>query len=377
VKGIVRLGRIAGVPVAAHWSVLVILFLIVDTLATTLLPDAVPDRSALAYWAVAAAAGVLFVAALLGHELAHAVLARRYGLPVHSITLWMLGGMARLEGQPPTARADLAVAAAGPLTSMLAGGLFAMLAWLAGLLAAPGLIVAGLAWLAGVNLLLAVFNLLPGAPLDGGRVLRALVWLRTGDRRRAASVATTAGLWLGGLLVVGGIVEALATGDLIGGLWFMLLGWFLRSAARAEASSERTAELPAGLTVADVMTRDVPALPAYLTLDRAAALVADSRHEAYPVVAVDGTPLGTVTADEIAAVPPALRPTTRVGNIFTPVAQVATVGPDEPLTALLAGSRSDRPVLVLAGGRLLGVLTPADVAAELRRAALRERAPAG
>ena len=111
---------------------LVILFLIVDTLATTALPDTVPGRSPLAYWTVAAAAGVLFVGTLLGHELAHALVARRYRMRVHSITLWMLGGMARLEGQPPTARADLAVAAAGPLTSLVGSGLFGMLAWLAG-----------------------------------------------------------------------------------------------------------------------------------------------------------------------------------------------------------------------------------------------------
>ena len=260
---------------------------------------------------------------------------------------------------------------------LVASGLFGMLAWLAGVLAAPRLILAGLVWLAGINLLLAVFNLLPGAPLDGGRVLRALVWLRTGDRRRAASVATTAGLWLGGLLVVGGIVEALATGDLIGGLWFMLLGWFLRSAARAEASSERTADLLAGLTVADVMARDAPALPAYLSLDRAAALVADGRHEAYPVVAFDGAPLGVVTADQIAAVPPALRPSTRVGDTHTPLARVATAGADEPLTALVAGSRSDRPVLVLFDGRVVGVLTQSDLVAALRRAALRRQAPVG
>ena len=200
-------------------------------------------------------------------------------------------------------------------------------------------------WLAGINLLLAVFNLLPAAPLDGGRVLRALVWLRTGDRRKAASVATTAGVWLGGLLVLAGIVEALATADLIGGLWFVLLGWFLRSAARAEASSERTAELLSGLTVSDVMTPDVPVLPVYVSLDHAAAVVLDSRQEAYPVVAVDGTPLGVVTADQIAAVPPALRASTSVGDVSTPMARAATAGPGDPLSALLARSGGDRPVL--------------------------------
>jgi Zn-dependent protease len=353
----------------------VILFLIVDGLATTLLPDAVPNRPAPAYWAVAAAAGLLFLGALLAHELSHALVARRFRLRVHSITLWMLGGVAAMEGQPPTPRADLTTAAAGPLTSLLAGGLFAMVAWLAGLLSAPRLIVAGLAWLAAINLLLAVFNLLPAAPLDGGRVLRALVWLRTGDRRKAASVATTAGTWLGGLLVLAGIVEALATADLIGGLWFMLLGWFLRTAAKAEASSERTGELLSGLTVADVMTRDAPALPVYLSLDHAAAVVLESRQEACPVVAVDGTPLGVIIADQIAAVPAAQRPSTRTGDISTPLAHMATAAPEEPLIAVLARTGGERPVLVLLDGRVVGVLTPGDVAAALRRAALRERAP--
>ncbi len=243
-------------------------------------------------------------------------MARRSRLRVQGITLWMLGGVARLEGEPPTPRADLAVAAAGPLTSLLACGLFAMLAWLAGSLSAPTLIVAGLAWLAGINLLLAGFNLLPAAPLDGGRVLRALVWLRTGDRRKAAAIATTAGVWLGGLLVLAGIVDALATADLIGGLWFMLLGWFLRSAARAEASSQRTADLLSGLTVADVMTRTA-GFAGSPQPRPGCGRGPGQQTGGLPRAAADGTPLGVVTADQITAVPARCGP--RPGSAISPL----------------------------------------------------------
>ena len=168
----IPLGHYGGVRVDAHWSVLVIVALLTELLAASVLPDAAPHHSRAAYIGIAAAGAVVFLAGLLAHELAHALVARHYGMPVQRITLWMLGGMTELGGEPPSPRADALVAAAGPATSLVLGGGFAGLAWLAG----GGLLGSALAWLAVVNVFLGVFNLLPGAPLDGGRLLRALLW---------------------------------------------------------------------------------------------------------------------------------------------------------------------------------------------------------
>lgn len=163
--------------------------LLTDLLAASVLPDAAPHHSRTAHIAIAAAATVVFVAGLLGHELAHALVARHYGMPVQHITLWMLGGMTELGGEPPSPRADALIAAAGPATSLALGGGFAGLAWLAG----GGLLGSALAWLAVMNVFLGGFNLLPGAPLDGGRLLRALLWRHYQDRARATDISAQMG----------------------------------------------------------------------------------------------------------------------------------------------------------------------------------------
>jgi Zn-dependent protease len=165
----VRLGRVAGIPVGANWSVAVILVIIADILAVSVLPADVPHRPTALYWLVAIVAAALFLACLLAHELAHALVARRNGVGVRSITLWMLGGVAELEGDPPSAAADLRIALAGPAASLAAGGVFLAAAALIGQARGPAVVVAAASWLAVMNGVLAVFNLLPGAPLDGGR----------------------------------------------------------------------------------------------------------------------------------------------------------------------------------------------------------------
>ena len=241
-KQSVRLGRVAGIPVGAHWSVAVILVIIAELLAVTVLPGAFPHQSAGLYWVVAGAAAVVFLASLLAHELAHALVARRNGVGVRSITLWMLGGMAELDGDPPSAGADLRIALAGPAASLAAGVVLFGAGVAIGAAGGPGVAVAAATWLAVMNGILAVFNLLPGAPLDGGRVLRAVLWRHYGDRGRAERGAARAGRVLGAVMIGLGIGELLALRSL-GGLWLMLIGWFLITAAAAEekAAAAKTA----------------------------------------------------------------------------------------------------------------------------------------
>ena len=252
-KQSIRLGRIAGIPIGMHWTVVVIVVLITDILGASVLPAVIPHQSAGLYWTVAAAGSVLFVAALAAHEIAHAIVARHWGVQVRSVTLWMLGGIAELEGDPPTARADLQIAIAGPAASLAAGIVFGGVAALARSVHSPAVVTAALAWLAVMNVVLAAFNLLPGAPLDGGRILRGLLWKRYGDRQRASRAAARAGQALGIGIGVIGLLWLVASRDVIDGLWLMLTGWFVVTMARAEQQSEAARGALAGLRVRDIL----------------------------------------------------------------------------------------------------------------------------
>src|SRR5918994_3376981 len=228
-----RFGRIAGIPVGASWSALLIAALIAWSLAGRLLPAQAPGLTPGAYWLAGIAGAGLFLGSLLAHEVGHALVARRAGLRVRGITLWLLGGVAQLEDEPASPRDELRVAIVGPAISLALAGAFGVAAAALSVVGAPALLVVVAAWLALGNVALGVFNLLPAAPLDGGRVLRGLLWRRHGNRVRAAVTATRAGVWVGGGLVAYGLLGAL-TGWGFGSLWTALVGWFLVAAARQE-----------------------------------------------------------------------------------------------------------------------------------------------
>lgn len=200
-----RLGRIAGVPVGVNWSVLVIFVLIAWALSASLFPRSYPGHSTFAYVVAGLAAAVVFFLGLLAHEVAHAVIAKRNGIEVDSITLWLFGGVSELKGEAKDPGAELRIAGIGPLVSLVIGVFFGVIAALVALAGGRGLLVGALSWLAGINVLLAIFNVLPAAPLDGGRLLHAVVWRATGDRTKASIVAARAGWGLGIILIVIGI----------------------------------------------------------------------------------------------------------------------------------------------------------------------------
>jgi len=251
----VPLGRVAGIQVGANWTVAVILLLIAWLLVESVLPGAAPHLSVAVYWTVGCAAAALFLASLLAHELSHALVARHYGLKVRAITLWMLGGITELDGEPPDAGADLRIAVAGPAASVAAGGVFFGMTQAVRYAGGPAVVTAGLVWLAVMNGMLAVFNMLPGAPLDGGRVLRAVLWRHYGDRRRAEIAAARAGQFLGAGVIGLGVAELLLWAAW-SGLWLMLIGWFLISAADAERRAAAAAAALGDVRVAEVMTPD-------------------------------------------------------------------------------------------------------------------------
>jgi Zn-dependent protease len=368
----IRFGRIAGVEVAASWSLLVIAGLITWSLGAAVLPGAAPGAPAVAVWVTSAVTAVAFFACLLAHELAHAVEARSVGMEVDGIVLWMFGGMSRLSGDAPDARTEQRMAIAGPEAS--AGLCFGLLglAALADAVGAPDVVVAAIGWLGFVNGLLALFNLLPAYPLDGGRVLRAVVWRRTGDRRRATAVAAATGTAFGyGLMGLGAL--AVLAGDGLGGIWLALLGWIVHDAARAEQAAVELHSLLGKARVDDLMTPDPVTVPGDLTVEALIRhFVGLYRCSAFPVVRPDGSPVGLVTLSRLRDVPDHLRATTTVAQVATPLDRVVTARPGEPVIDLLARFTpgTGRRALVLDRGALVGIVTASDLDRALELAAV-------
>ena len=230
-----RLGTIAGIDVRVHWSLLIVAGLLTFTLAGSLLPSAVPGIAAAAAVVLGVTGAVLFLGSILAHELSHSLVAQRNGIGVKRITLWLLGGLAELEREPRSAGAEFRIAAAGPAMSLALAVVLAGAAWLVGLVTTPLAIVLG--WLALVNVVLAVFNLFPAAPLDGGRILRAALWRRSGDRWTSMATASRAGQVFG--VVLGALALLQVVNGWGNGLWTALLAWFVWSAARGELAHAR------------------------------------------------------------------------------------------------------------------------------------------
>jgi Zn-dependent protease/CBS domain-containing protein len=365
-----RLGRVFGIELAANWSVAFIAFLLMWGLAVNVLPDANPGQPVAAYWMVAVVAALAFFVALLLHELSHSLMARRHGVEVRRITLWLLGGVSQLEGSSPDAHAELQIAAVGPLTSLALGLLAGGLALVAHLSSALGLLAAALWWLALVNLVLGVFNLVPAFPLDGGRVLRAALWSRWRDEARATAVAGGIGRGFGLALVAGGLA-LLVFGQPVDGIWFALIGWFLVAASRAEAEVSGSRQALSGLTVGDVMSPHPIVVPASLPVpDLIDSYLLRLPHSSYPVVSEPGGELtGLVCLDDIRGHRGDRRPGATAGQIARGLDQVVLCHPDEVASDLVTPlSQPGRSrALVLESGRLVGLVTHADLLRAMSR----------
>jgi len=373
----VHLGRIAGINIGAHWTVLFIGALLGYELGAVILPRAAPGHSALGYGLVAVVVAVLFLAALLAHELAHSLVAHHYRVGVKRITLWLLGGVSELDGETPTPRAEFLVAAAGPLTSLgvgvVAGG-GAVLAELAG---ASRLLVVGLAWLAWVNVILCVFNLLPGAPLDGGRVLRAILWKLRGDRFASQVAADRAGVGLGVALGAVGLVRIVAWRD-TAGLWFILLGWFLIGSARAEVAVSRMRQSLGARRVRDIMTtQPVYGLDGQSVESFVVEQASGRPHRAYPVVDLAGHPVAIVRLSRLLHTPPARREEMRLAAVAAPLPDDAVIGADEAAWSATQHLSPATPLLAVADqGRLVGVVSTRDVQRAVEHSDLGQPGPA-
>jgi Zn-dependent protease len=236
-----RLGRLRGVAIGANWSLLAVAVLLSFGLAEGRFPKEAPGYSDVAYLVAGIVTAIVFLTGVLAHELSHALQARRDGLEVDGIVLWLMGGVTRIEGESPSPAAEFRISGAGPLMSLILGIAFGALAIVLDATGTAPLAVAVAQWLALINVVLALFNVLPGAPLDGGRLLHAYLWRRYDDRQRATKVVTRAGRGMGVVLVVVGFVEMAVGNDAASGLWLALVGWFLMSAAKAEGMAAELA----------------------------------------------------------------------------------------------------------------------------------------
>ncbi|MER5704567.1 site-2 protease family protein [Micromonospora sp. NPDC002296] len=373
-----RIGRVAGVPVGVNWSVLVIFLLIAWGLSANQFPRSYPDRPTWAYVLAGLSAAVVFFLGLLAHEVSHAVVARRNGIEVGGITLWLFGGVAELRGEARDPGAELRIAGVGPLVSLIIGVLFGGIAVLLALAGVHGLWLGALAWLAGINILLAVFNALPAAPLDGGRLLRAAVWKATGDRTRASVVAARAG-WILGVLLIGLGLWQFLRGVGFGGLWLALIGWFLIGAAGLEERQARTGSALRGMRVADVMTPQPQTASAEMTVaDFVDHYLFAYRHSALPLTE-DGRPVGLVTLDRVRGVPADRRAATTLAEVACRADQLVLASPDEQLTDLLPrlSECADGRALVVTDQRLVGIVSPSDISRAVQRGSLRDQVAAG
>ena len=350
------MARIAGIDIEIHPSWLLILGFVAWSLSDTFFPDHYKSWSTFAYWAVGISSAVLLFVTVLIHEMAHALVARHRGLPVPRITLFIFGGMSHMSRQPATAGEEFQIAAAGPATSILIALVSAGLGFAFREMSEKAEAI--LFYLAFVNLALGIFNILPGFPLDGGRVLRSIAWKRSGSFRQATRVASSVGELFGYGLIIAGFFILLA-GGLLDGLWLAFIGWFLLGAARGEAANLQLEGVLRRLTARDVMQAEFPSVTPGTPV---AEIVNDymvGKGERAVMVANGGAVLGVITVSDVRRVPRDSWGQVPAQRIMTPRSNVITVNASQPAVEVLVllGEKGLNQVPVLEDGRMVGLVT--------------------
>lgn len=360
----IRLGKLFGIEIDFNWSLVFIFALVAWTLAASVLPSDVPGQPALAYWVAGIAGAVVFYACLLAHELSHALVAKRMGVRVAGITLWLFGGVSRLEGEPNSARSEALITIVGPLTSFAVALLAWLLAVVASAVSGVGLITDLLSWLAFINLTLGLFNLVPAFPLDGGRLLSSLFWWRTRSRARGVHSAVRVGRVLAYLMIAFGLF-LLLSGAVLDGVWIAFIGWFLLSAGSAEESGVTMKALLKSVPVSAAMTSPVITVPDWYTISQFLGSVASQYHfTTYPLHDPSGQLSGVVRLAQLVRIPESDRERLNLRDCARPLAEIPTAQPSENLASLVqrVGTDLDRRVLVFEGGALVGIVSPVDLA---------------
>lgn len=358
-RGSFRLGRIAGIEIGVNYTWIIAFIIISWSLASSFFPQQVPGYSQVVYWTLGALSAVFLFIAVLLHELAHSLYARSRGIPVSSIVFFIFGGVSNITQEAQRPRDEFFMALFGPLTSLVLAAIGWGVLTVFNITATP--LGAMLLYLALINLLLAVFNLLPGYPLDGGRVLRAIIWGITKNVEKATNAAAVVGQIFGWGLVGFGVYRTVG-GDFVNGIWIAFIGWFLMNAASSSKQETTLREHLKGVRVRDVMQVNPETASPGMTV---ADLVRDYFiQRGKPAVAVteEGRLEGIVTLTNVKAVPQDRWPLTRVADIMTRQ-PLYSVGKDDELQSAfnLIAEHDLNQVLVLENSRLIGLLTRADI----------------
>jgi len=360
------IGRWFGFPIRIDFSWFVLIALIVWVFSTVEFPRQLPGYGDVAYLAMGVAAALFFFLSLLLHELAHSVVARSRGIPVQGITLFIFGGVAQTTKEAERPVDEFLITVVGPMASFALAGLFWSIGALSSELgvAAPAAEVSRyLGWL---NFVLAVFNLVPGFPLDGGRLFRAAIWQFTGDLRRATRWATAGGRAFGYILMAGGLY-LLLDGRMINGAWLAFIGWFLANAAASSYRQFLLMRAISGVPISLVLRR-APAVAAEMSAVELAGLFVGGASSSLPVVQ-GGRMTGIVELDKLAKLPLDRRMSTTAGELMSDLAGTPTVPPDETLDRVVTQLQTNgEHVLVVDGDRFLGVVTLDDIGDWVQRA---------
>jgi Zn-dependent protease/CBS domain-containing protein len=356
----IKLGRLFGVQIGLHYSWLLIATLLTLSLAGHF-QSTNPGWSGATVWATALMTAVLFFSAILLHELAHTLVAKSRGLPVRAITLFALGGVAQMDHEAADARTEFWMGIAGPAASLMIGGFCLVLASLLGWqnIGQPGSpVIVMLGWLGYINIALALFNMIPGFPLDGGRVLRAAVWWATGDGARATRIAAATGQIVAFGFILFGLIQFFA-GAGLGGLWFAFIGWFLLNAAQASYAQLKITESLRGVRVSDVMSRDCAYVDGRSNIETFVNDLLLRTGRRCFLIAEDGVISGLITPNEVKGITRSRWPYTTVNDAMRPLSQLRTVTPDtaaaEALELLARENIHQLPVV--SDGRLEGIVT--------------------
>lgn len=361
--GAIELFTIAGVEIEIDFSWIIVFVLILWSLSAGYFPQEYPGHSTGEYWMVGVVATLLFFASVVGHELSHAAMANRLGETVSKITLFIFGGMAHLSGEPKTAADELKIAAIGPASSIVIAAIFWSIAVAIRSSGTATLWYATFAYLAFINVALAVFNLLPGFPLDGGRLLRAFLWRRWGDLRRATAAAADWGNTIAWALIVLGSFEIFG-GGLVGGLWLIFIGLFLRSAASSSYQSMVIEQMLGRTGVSDLMIRDpITVAPDILINEAVERYFLHYGFTGFPVVS-DGHVRGLLVLGRVRECPPEERGSRTVADVMLPLQDNITIASSRSVAdAMHQMAEADLGrLLVVEGDRLLGIITRSAIA---------------
>jgi Zn-dependent protease/CBS domain-containing protein len=372
-KGNISLGRLFGINIYLDWSWFIIFFLITWNLSAFIFPMLRPDWDTRLNWIVGVSASLLFFSSVLAHEIAHSLVAKARGINVKSITLFIFGGIANIESEPPDPKSEFLIAAAGPAMSFFIGFVFILLGnILAGQFFPVPItqldpIITLFLWLGPINVILAVFNLVPGFPLDGGRILRSAIWKVTNNFRKATLFASIAGIGIALLLVSTGILMVLGiqvpifgTG-LLGGLWLVFIGWFLYNAVIHSYRQVVAREMLSDTPVENIMIPEVPAVSSRLNIAELAANHILGKNERTFAVVEESRLVGLIRIEDVDNVSIGEWEQTKVGDIMTPVEKLSFINPKDSTGEALNKLGDQNSTPVVENGNVVGILRKRDI----------------